>query len=75
MEERWGQNHAWRVVDDDLVHFAHKHVDEVSRRRIPANSRRMSLVPIATSGDGNCFFNLASLLVCQAETLALELQL
>ena len=75
MEERWGQNHAWRVVDDDLIHFRHKHMDEVSRRIIPANFRRMSLVPMATTGDGNCLFNSASLLVCQAETLALELRL
>ena len=75
MEERWGQNHAWRVADDDFIHFGYKHVDEVSRRIIPANSRRMSLVPIATTSDGNCLFNSASLLVCQAETLALELLL
>ena len=50
-------------------------MDEVSRRIIPANFRRMSLVPMATTGDGNCLFNSASLLVCQAETLALELRL
>ena len=74
MEERWGQNHAWRGVDHDLIHFGHKYVDEVSRRIIPANFRQMSLVPVGTTGDGNCLFNLASLLVCQVETLALELR-
>ena len=76
MEERWGQNHAWRVVGNaDLIHFGHKHVDEVSKRIIPANVCRMSLVPMATTGDGSCLFNSASLLVSQAETLALELRL
>ena len=74
MEERWGQNHGWRVVDDaNLIHFGHKHVIVVSKRIIPVNFLRMSLVPMATTGDASCLFNSASLLVCQAETLALEL--
>lgn len=73
MEEWWGQTRAWRVVDDDLIHFGRKHVDEVSQRIIPADFREMSLVPVKSTGDGNCLFNSASLVVCQAETLALEL--
>jgi len=50
-------------------------VDEVSRQIIPANLRGMSVVPITSTGDSNCLFTSASLGICQAETLALELRL
>lgn len=35
----------------------------------------MSVVPITSTGDGNCLFNSASLAICQTETLAVELRL
>ena len=75
LEGRWSKSLAWRVGEHDSRHFRPKHVDEVSRQIIPANLRGMSVVPITSTGDGNCLFNSDSLGICQAETLALELRL
>ena len=75
LEGQWTKSLAWRAGENGSKHFRPKHVDEVSRQIIPANFRRMSVVLITSTGDGNCLFNSASLAICQTETLAVELRL
>lgn len=75
LEGQWIKSLAWRAGENGSKHFRPKHIDEVSRQIIPANFRRMSVVLITSTGDRNCLFNLASLAICQTETLAVELRL
>lgn len=74
LERRWGANSAFGVGDLNFTsHFREIHVDKVSPCTIPPNVRGM--IPVTATGDGNCWFNSASLAICQKETLALELRL
>lgn len=75
IEGRWGISTALRVSNQDSMHFRSQ-VDKVfCWGIIPANFRGMKYVPVIATGDGNCLFNSASLAICQAETLAVELWL
>ena len=76
MERRWSVNPALKVEDIHFnTHFRSSQVDNISYRIIPPNYASQSYVPVATTGDGNCLFNSASLAVCQNENLAHELRL
>ena len=76
MERRWSVNPALKVGDIYFnAHFRSGQADNISRRIIPPNYASQSYVPVATTGDGNCLFNSASMAVCQNENLAYELRL
>lgn len=69
-------NPALKVEDIHFnTHFRSSQVDNISYCIIPPNYASQSYVPVATTGDGNCLFNSASLAVCQNENLAHELRL
>lgn len=67
MERRWSVNPVLKVGDIYFnTHFRSSQVDKSILRLY---------VPVATTGNGNCLFNSASLAVCQNENLAYELRL
>ena len=73
LEKRWGDR-EWNVEEAHFsTHFRSSQVDEISCRIIP--SKYADLVPIRSTGDGNCLFNSASLAICQNESRAFELRL
>lgn len=76
MERQWSVNPALKVEDIHFnTHFRSNQVDNISYRIIPPNNASQSYVLVATTGDGNCLFNSASLAICQNENLAHELRL
>ena len=73
LEKRW-VDCKWNVEETHFsTHFRSFQVDEVSCPIIP--SKYADLVPIRSTGDGNCLFNSASLAICRNESRANELRL
>lgn len=73
LEKRWGDC-KWNVEEAHFfAHFRSSQVDKISCHIIP--SKYADLVPIHSTGDGNCLFNSASLAICQNESRAIELRL
>ena len=72
--EKWWGDCNWNVEEAYFsTHFRPFQVDQISRRIIP--SKYADLVPIRSTGDGNCLFNSASLAICKNESRAFELRL
>lgn len=73
LEKRWGDC-KWNVEEAHFfADFRSSQVDKISCHIIP--SKYADLVPIHSTGDGNCLFNSASLAICQNESRAIELRL
>ena len=73
LEKRW-VDCKWNVEETHFsTHFRSSQVDEVSCPITP--SKYADLVPIRSTGDGNCLFNSASLAICRNESRANELRL
>jgi hypothetical protein len=67
---------TWSVEELNFsTFFKPRQVDEISRRIIPSVFASRNYIPVRTTGDGNCLFNSASLLIYQNESLASELRL
>ena len=72
--EKWWGDCNWNIEEAYFsTHFRPYQVDQISRHIIP--SKYADLVPIRSTGDGNCLFNSASLAICKNESRAFELQL
>lgn len=73
LEKRW-VDRKWNGKEVHFsTHFGSSQVDEISCPIIP--SKYADLVPIRSTGDGNCPFNSASLAICRNESRANELRL
>lgn len=73
LEKRWSDC-KWNIEEAHFSsHFRSSQVDKISSHIIP--SKYADLVPIYSTGDGNCLFNSASLAICQNESRAIELRL
>ena len=71
--DKWWGDCNWSVEEAFFsTHFRQHQIDQISRRIIP--SKYADLVPIRSTGDGNCLFNSASLAICKNESRAVELR-
>lgn len=74
--DNFGSSHEYSMCSDEFsAHFRPSQVDQTSRKIIPDSLTPQRYVPVRSTGDGNCLFNSASIVICQSEELAFELRL